>query len=160
MKTRTLTIGCLLVLLTLLGVGIVVIQTQTTEPIGVTVRLTPFMISEEDPPPEDFRVTISNLPAPYKPEDIVAETVKVEGIISIKPVPDWPKVQKSFFAFKVDGTELVNSIWPKIWHMAPEPGTKVDVTITVTGQFYDETAFEGTCDMTFMTLHPQGNPIP
>jgi len=158
MKTRTIAIGCSLVLLTLLGVAILIVQTLPS--VDATVRVLPFMISEEDPAPDLFRVTVS-LPksSGYTPADIDPATVRVEGI-PMTTIPDWPKVTKNFFAFKVDGPSLCNVVWIKVWHMTPLPGEKVDVTITVTGQFYDETAFQGTCQMTFMTLHASPPPPP
>jgi len=158
MKTRTHTIGYLLVLLTLLGVGILIVQTMAS--VTATVRITPFLISEEDPAPELYRVTMT-LPksSGYKPSDIDPATVLVEGI-PMATIPDWPKVTKNFFAFKVDGPTLTDIIWGKIWHIGPPPGSKTDVTITVTGQFYDTTTFQGTCQVTFMTLHASPPPPP
>lgn len=158
MKTRTHAIVYLLLFLTLLGVAILI--TQTMASVEATVTILPFMISEEDPPPDLFRVTVE-LPksSGYTPADINATTVRVEGI-PMAIIPDWPKVKRNFFAFKVDGPALTNIIWGKVWHIAPPPGSKVDVDITVTGQFYDTTAFQGTCQVTFMTLHASPPPPP
>jgi len=164
MKTRTtaIGIGSLLMLLTLLGVAILIVQTLPS--VEVNVRITPFMLSEEDPPPDSFRVTLS-LPksSDYKPADIDPDTVKVEGLQMLPKPEDWDddyKLTNNFFAFKIDGTLLYNIVLARIWHMAPPPGAKADVTITVTGQFYDTTAFQGTWDITFMTLHASPPPPP
>ncbi|NIU11962.1 MAG: hypothetical protein GWN81_24645 [Phycisphaerae bacterium] len=75
-------------------------------------------------------------------------------------IPDWPKVTKKFFAFKVDGPSLYNIVWSKAAHMGPSPGEKVDVDATVTGNFFDGTAFQGTCTMTFMVEHLSPPPPP
>ena len=118
------------------------------------------MVSLEDPPPEYFRITVK-LPAPYKAEDIDPSSILVGGIVQMATIPDWPKVTRNFFAFKVDGPSVVNYIiWPMIWHMAPAPGAKVDLPITVTGQLNDGNAFEGTCYITVMTEHASPPPTP
>lgn len=161
MKPRALTIGYLLALLTLLGAGIIIV-TQSPVPINADIRITPPFMSLEDPPPTEFRVTIK-LPASsgYDPDDIDPDTILVEGIIQMKVAPDWPKTTKKFFAFNVDGASLVNwVIKPYIGHMAPLPGSKVDVPITVTGQFYDTTDFQGTAEITVHTEHASPPPPP
>lgn len=158
MRTRTLIVGYVLVLLVLFGVGFLTIQPATA--IEATVNCTPPFLSLEDPPPAEFRVTIK-LPTPHKAEDIDPDSIWVEGIIQMKDVPDWPKVTKKFFAFKVDGPSLINwVILSKVGHMAPPPGTKVDVPVTVTGQLYDETPFQGTFEIAVMTEHASPPPPP
>ena len=145
-------LGCLLVVLacSVVGIALLITEPHQTE---VTIRFTPDMVSLEAVP-QEFRVTISNVPDPYKPEDINSTTVTVEGIVFMKQMPNWPKITKNFFAFKVDGSELLNFvILQKIGHMAPQPGTKVNVPITVTGQYTDGTDFQGTFDLVVLTEH-------
>ncbi len=158
MKLRKLIIGYLLVFLTLFGVGILVIQPLA--PVAVTVRATPPMVSLEDPPPPEFRVTIK-IPASsgYEPEDINASTVRVEGTIEMMIVPDWPKVTKSFFAFRVDGPSLVWAMKHKLPPHA-DPGAKIDVPLTVTGKFNDNQDFAGTFYVTVLTEHASPPPPP
>ena len=120
MKSKAFSGIMLTLLLTL------ILNVQSAKESGtIYIACTLSMVSLEDPAPQDFRVTIK-LPASsgYKPEDIDPATVRVEGIISMKPVPDWPKITKRFFAFKVDGSEVLDwVIWPKIctWHHHPAP---------------------------------------
>ena len=159
MKTRTLTIGYLLVLLTLFGVGILV--TQTASAIEATAKCTPFFISLEDPILQEFRVTLT-LPKPHKPEDINSSTILVGDVVPMKDVPDWPKITKKSFSFKVDGWSLMYGVvLPQIWHMAPPPHTRVDIDITVTGELYSGEAFAGTFTLTVFTEKPElDNPPP
>jgi hypothetical protein len=157
MKTKTIMIGSLLLLITLFAASILVIQTTAT--VEATVRITPLMLSEEDGAPSEFRVNVK-LPASsgYTPADIDPEKVAVEGI-PMKTVEDWPKVTRNFFAFKVDGPSLYNLIWNKVGHVTP--GIKVNVDVTVTGSFKDSTDdFAGTCTITFMTMHLDPPPPP
>ena len=120
----------------------------------VAVSFTPQMVSLEGEAPAQFRVIISDLPEPYEPSDIRGSTVKVEEALAMKLMPNWPQVTKKFFAFKIDGSELVNTmILPKIAHMNPQPGTKVEVALTVTGEFNDGVGFTGTFNMLVLTEH-------
>jgi hypothetical protein len=155
MKTKTIMIGSLLLLMTLFAASLLVVQTTAT--VIVEAKITPLMLSEEDGAPSEFRVTVK-LPksSDYTPADIKPESVAVEGI-PMKTVEDWPKVTKNFFAFKVDGPSLYNVIWNKVGHVTP--GAKTDVEVTVTGELTD-TDFTGTCTITFMTLHPNPPPPP
>jgi len=139
----------------LLG-GILILQTEATA-ISADVRCTPFFISLEDMGPEEFRITIT-LPKGYKHEDIDPESILVGGSDVMKDVPDWPKVKRNFFAFKADGSKVM--MWivnPAIWHMAPGPGERVDIDVTVTGQLNGGPSFEGTFTFRVMTEHNDNN---
>jgi len=156
MRTRTLIVGYVLVLLVLFGVGFLSIQPATA--IEATVGITPPFVSIGDLPDTEFRVTIK-LPTPHKPEDIDPDSIWVEGVIQMMDVPDWPKVTKKFFAFKVDGFSLYSHITSSLGHITP--GTKTDIDITVTGEFYTGTEdFTGTCTMTLMLNPPEEQPPP
>lgn len=159
MKPRNLTIGYALVLLMLLGVGVITIQTASA--IGVTADCKPFFISLEDPIPQEFRITLK-LPKPYKHEDIDPDSILVGGVVPMKEAPDWPKVKKNFFLFKVDGEQLMYLIvLPQIWHMQISPHTRVDIDVTVTGQLYGGEEFDGTFTLTIFTEKPEyDNPHP
>ncbi|MGD8505675.1 MAG: hypothetical protein PVF15_03315 [Candidatus Bathyarchaeota archaeon] len=157
MKSK-MTIGFVLVFLAMLGIGLLAISPVSA--VEATARLTPPFYSMEDPAPESFKITLTP-PSPYTAYDVDPSTILVEGIVTMLPIPDWPKVTKRSFSFKVDGTALLNwVILPKIWHMAPAPGSKVDVTFTVTGEFYDSTPFYATCEITVMTEHASPPPPP
>jgi len=158
MKAYKILLVSMVVFGLLLG-GVFTLQTQA-QAIEATARCTPFFISLEDPPAEEFRITLT-LPKPYKHEDIDPSTILVGGVVQMKDVPDWPKIKKKFFAFKVDGSSLMYYVvLPEIWHMTPPPGAKVDIDVTVTGQLYDETPFEGTFTLTVMTEHASPPPPP
>lgn len=144
--------GCLIVILAWGLITVLLLGTESN-PIQVTVKITPTMVSLQEPAPEEFRITISDVPGAHTPENINSSTIQIETI-SMKQIPDWPKTTRKFFAFKVDGSDLLNQvILPKISHMTPEPGTKVHISITVSGQFNDRTAFQGTFTMTILTEH-------
>ena len=158
MKTYKVLLVSMVIFALLIG-GVFTLQTQA-QTIEATARCTPFFISLEDPPAEEFRITLT-LPKPYKHEDIDPSTILVGGVVTMKDVPDWPKIKKNFFAFKIDGSSLMYYIvLPEIWHMAPPPGAKVDIDVTVTGQLYDATPFEGTFTLTVMTEHASPPPPP
>ena len=159
MKTYKTLLVYVVVLALLLG-GTLIVVTQA-ETIQATARCTPPFVSLEDPAPAEFRVTVT-LPKPYKHEDIDPDSILVGGVVPVKEVPDWPKVKKNFFAFKIDGNQLMSYvILPLIWHMSPGPGVKVDIDVTVTGQLYDGmTSFEGTFTLTVITEHASPPPPP
>lgn len=159
MKTYKVLLISILAFALLVG-GLFTPQTQANT-IQADVQCTPFFISLEDPIPQEFRITLK-LPKPYKHEDIDPSTILVGGVVPMKEVPDWPKIKKNFFAFKVDGEQLMYWIvLPQIWHMAPPPHTRVDIDVTVTGQLYNGEAFEGTFTLTIFTEKPEyDNPHP
>jgi hypothetical protein len=159
MKTYKVLLISTLAFALLIG-GIFTLQTQASV-IQADVRCTPFVLSLDDPTPAEFRITIG-LPKPYTPEDIDGSTILVGGLVGMKPVPDWPKITKKFFAFKINGVELMDwVIWPHIWHITPppQPKTWVDIDITVTGELYSGEAFQGTFTMRVRTENPE-NPEP
>jgi len=134
--------------------GIFTLLTQA-ESVPADVRCTPFFISLEDPGSEEFRITIK-LPKPYKHEDIDPESIRVGGFDVMKDVPDWPKVKKTFFAFKAEGWKMMDWIVRLgIPHMTPH-GERVDIDVTVTGLVGGE-AFEGMFTLRVMTMHNDYN---
>jgi hypothetical protein len=162
MKTKTIIIGSLLLLITLFAGSLIVIQTIAT--VSVTLRITPFTLTEEDGAPPLFHVKIKVPPSSgYTTAEIDPTTVRVEGLSMVPKPEDWEKdykVTKSFFAFMVNGQDLYNTIWQKAAHMQPLPGEKVNVDVTATGKFTDNTDFTGTCTMIFMTLREDPPPNP
>ena len=137
---------------TLLLGGILTLQVQANT-ITATARCTPPLISLSGPGPNQFRITLE-LPKPYEAEDIDPNTISVEGVCQMMPKTNWPKIKKNFFAFTIDGWCMINWIvTPRIWHMQPPPGTKVDIEISVTGQLYSGKAFQGVLTLTVMTEH-------
>jgi hypothetical protein len=160
MKTIKMILISVIVFGLLIG-GVITLRTLAPEPIPVDVTCHPFFISEEDPVPQEFRITLK-LPKPYKHEDIDPSTILVEGLVPMKAVPDWPKVKRTFFAFKVDGEQLMYwVVYPRVWHMQPLPHTRVDIDLTVTGSLYTSETFEGTFTLTVFTLKPElNNPHP
>jgi len=160
MKTKTILIGSLLLLMTLFAASLLVIQTTGT--VTVDVGITPFMLTEEDGPPDLFKVKIKVPASSGKTTaDIDPDTVTVEGL-SMDPEPeDWDepyKVTKNFFAFMVNGNDLFNIVMGKVGHVTP--GTKVNVDVTVTGNFYEDDGFTGTCTVIMMLLRPDPTPPP
>lgn len=157
MKTYKVLLISMLALAVLIG-GVFTLQTQASV-IQANVRCTPFTLSLIDPTPMEFRLTLS-LPKPHKPDDIDGTSILVGGVVGMKLVPDWPKITNKFFAFKIDGEELMYwVILPQLWHMAPPPRTWVDIDITVTGQLYSGEAFEDTFTLRVRTENPE-NPEP
>jgi hypothetical protein len=160
MKTYKVLLISILAFAILTG-GLFTLQTQASA-IEADVRCTPFTLALDDPIPAEFRITME-LPKAYKPEDIDPDSILVGGLVQVKPVPDWPKITKKFFAFKIDGEQLMWwVILPEIWHGYP-PKTWVDIDITVTGQLYEEAggeAFEGSFTMRVRTETPPNEEPP
>jgi len=159
MKTYKVLLISMVVFGLLVG-GVLTLQIRA-QTIAADVGCTPKFISLEDPIPQEFRITIK-LPKPYNHEDIDPDSIWVGGLVQMKDVPDWPKIKKSFFAFKVDGWDLMYAIvLPQIWHMAYPPLTRVPIDITVTGQLYSGETFQGTFTLTVFTEKPElDNPPP
>jgi len=162
MKTKTILIGSLLLLMTLFAASLIVMQ--TTGQIPVDVRITPFNLNTEDEGPNLFRVTIKVPASSGKTTaDIDPTSVTVEGLSMVPTPEDWEadyKVTKNFFAFMVNGGDLYDIIFDKATHMGPSPGEKVGVPITVTGEFMSDGAFVGTCTVYLATLLPDVDPPP
>jgi len=137
--------------------GMLTLQVQA-DTITATAKCTPLLISLSGPGPNQFHITLE-LPKSYEPEDINPNTVTVGGTCPILPKTNWPKIQKKSFTFKVDGWCLINGVVkPRICHMAPPPGTKIDIEIPVTGQLYSGRAFQGVFTLTVMTEHKENHP--
>jgi hypothetical protein len=160
MKSRKLLLISMVIFGLLLG-GVAVLQTRASV-VPVTAKINPPYYSMEDPIPENFIITLSGIPNPYKPDDIDPDTLLVGGVVEMAPIEDWPKIAKKTFKFKVYGAELMYwVVLPEIWHMAYPPHTRVDVEIPVTGQFYSGEAFEGSCTLTVFTEKPEyDDPLP
>jgi len=142
MKTHKVLLISMVIFGLLLG-GLFTLQI-TAAIVDVTAKCSPPRVSMEDPIPLSHQITLT-LPKSYESEDIDPSTLLVGGVVPMLEEEGWPKVKKTTFRFKVDGEQLwFWVVYPQIWHMAPPPATWVDVDITVTGQFYDGTAFEGT----------------
>lgn len=136
--------------------GLFTIQTQAST-IQADVRCLPFTVSLDDPAAAEFKIIIE-LPKQYDPEDIDPESLLVGEVVEMMEKEDWPKITKKTFSFKVDGEELMNwVILPRIWHMAPDPRTWVDIDITVTGELYSGATFEGMFTMRVRTENPEPN---
>ena len=124
---------------------------QTRAQIEATAKCTPPRVSLEDPAPESFKITLT-LPNHYSHEDIDPSTLLVGGVVPMMEEEGWPKIKKNYFKFKVDGEQLMYwVVLPQIWHMTPPPATWVDVDITVTGELYDGTPFEGSFTLMLRT---------
>lgn len=155
MKTKTLIAGYSLLLVTLLGIAILIVQAPPS--INATVKINPSMVSLEEMPEAYFNVFIG-LPKPNKPTDIDPTTVYVEGVLQHGYPTEPPKVSNKWFKIKLDGPSFVNLLAAKIGHMGP--GIKVTVPVTVTGELNDGTPFQGTYEMTVMTAHIDPHPNP
>jgi len=76
------------------------------------------------------------LPEGYSVEDIVLETVEVEGIPA-----EWGEIQNGVLMVKVDRVMVQNTLTGMIDY---EEGVKFyDIELTVTGELTDGTPFEG-----------------
>jgi len=138
-------------------VGMLTLQVQA-DTITATARCTPPLIPLSGPGPNQFHITLE-LPKSYQPEDIDPNTISVGEVCPILPKTNWPKTQKESFEFKVDGWCLINGVVkPRICHMAPPPGTKIDIEIPVTGQLYSGSAFQAIFTLTVMTEHKEDHP--
>jgi hypothetical protein len=158
MKTSKLLLVTTVIFGLLLG-GLFVLQTRAST-LQAEASCVPPRYALEDPTPESFKITLK-LPRPYNHEDIDPSTLLVGGVVSMQTEEGWPKIKKNDFKFKVDGHQLVYwVILPEIWHMAPAPATWVDIEITVTGQLYDGTSFEGTFTLPVRTEDTDPPPPP
>jgi hypothetical protein len=149
MKTSKVLLITTLIFALLAG-GALTLQTHA-DTITAEVRCTPFTVALEDPITAEYRITIK-LPKPYEHEDIDPDSLLVAGVVPMMDVPDWPKIKKTFFAFKIDGNQLMYwVILPYIWHTGVPPKTWVDIDMTVTGELYDGPSFEGAFTMRVRT---------
>lgn len=161
MKTYKVLLISTAVLGLLLG-GVLAFQTRA-EVITLAARVTPSFYSMEDPIPTYFMITLSGFPASYKPEDVNGTTILVGGVVPMTTQVDesseWPKIGRNFYKFMVEGEPLMYwVILPYIWHMVPDPHTRVDFDITVEGKFYSGEAFEGFFELTVFTEKPELDP--
>jgi len=77
----------------------------------------------------------------YEVSDINISTVKLDGVLS----PEWWEVQGDKLMMKFNADDLIPLIWLKIYHMGmPMQQDKVTVELTVTGELYNGTHFEGS----------------
>ncbi len=142
----------------LLG-GLLVLQTRANT-LQAEASCSPPRYALEDPAPEMFAITLK-LPKSYNHEDIDPSTLLVGGVVPMEAEEGWPKIKKNYFKFKVDGQQLVYwVILPQIWHMAPAPATWVDIDLTVTGELYDGTPFQGTFTLPIRTEDTDPPPPP
>ena len=135
----------LLVSMVIIGLSLgsfLILQSQATT-IEATASIAPHRYGLDDPIPMEFRITV-RLPNQYNHEDIDPSTLLVGGLVPMKDVPDWPKIKKRGFSFKIDGPSFMDwVVWPRVWHMTPGPREWVPLDITVAGELYDGTQFEG-----------------
>ncbi len=158
MKTSKLLLVTAVIFGLLLG-GMLVLQTRANT-LQAEASCVPPRYALEDPTPESFQITLK-LPKPYNHEDIDPSTLLVGGVASMEAEEGWPKIKRNYFKFKVDGQQLVYwCILPQIWHMAPAPATWVDIDITITGQLYDGTPFQGTVTLPIRTEDTDPPPPP
>jgi hypothetical protein len=150
MKTsRVLLISTLIFALLVGGAFTLQILAST---INVRARCAPHRLNLENPPPALVYITLWKFD-PYLNSDVDPDTILVGGVVPLKEMPGVsPHLTDIHFKFYVDGQKLFYwVIWPAVWHMAPPSKTWVHIDITVTGQFYDSTPFEGTFTISVKT---------
>jgi hypothetical protein len=80
-------------------------------------------------------------PDEYLVSDINVSTVKLEGVL----LPVRWDVQDDKLMLKFPAEDVISLIWLEIYHMGtPLPQDNVQVELTVTGEFDDGVAFEGS----------------
>ncbi len=158
MKTYKVLLISTAVLGLLLG-GVLAFQTRA-EVITLAAVCRPQHYSMEDPTPMYFKITLSDFPKGkiHNTEHVDPATLLVGGVVEMAPGVE-PNITDKHFKFDVIGAQLMDWIvLPQIWHMSPDPHTRVPIDVTVTGQFYDSEAFEGTFTLTVFTEKEELDP--
>jgi hypothetical protein len=155
MKTYKVLLVSMVIFGLMIG-GALTLLTQAQIEVA-SISCLPPVVALEDPIIEAFKITLT-LPKGYNHEDIDPSTILVGGVVPMMEEEGWPKIKKNYFKFNVDGGSLMYwVILPEIWHMAPGPAEWVNIDITVTGELYDGTPFEGTFTLRVRTEDNDNN---
>jgi len=143
MKTVTMTLVYLFVLSVIIGVAVFAPPPMATSTIEILVTLDPEKINLDAPPPGPVVIAVLEFPKSSKKDvkDIDPSTVLLDGVI---PLSSYVLETKKFKAF-FDKQAYVDYLWTKMYHLGYiEPFKNVLVEITVTGNLYDGTPFQGS----------------
>ena len=169
MKARTKTLFSL-TLLTLLVVGTVVLLSSTgQEPIiAEQTKFTPKHIDMQNTGILDVgvKLTVGEEPDTVSVvEEVDPSTVLLEGAVA--PINTWIEYDKvgkpKRFHAEFDGNAVKGLIWHLIGHMGltmPKPWNPIPIQLTVTGQLYDGTPWEGTGTVLIENWASGGPPPP
>jgi len=138
-----LSFGYLIFLLIIIG-GTAFLPTAAGT-IQATVVLDPEKINLSNPVgwSSPYMVATISLPKPYKNQEqnINASTVLLDGVIPLSRYDSSPGKFKAFF----ERQAVIDYLWFKTYHLGLIPPFKNQpVTLTVTGNLYDGTAFAGS----------------
>jgi hypothetical protein len=155
MKLSKLAVGYSLIFIVLTSFAVLAIQSAPT--LTIKGFIVPKKVKLDKPAPSKFYVFVwfRGRSGPSV-GDIDPSTLLIEGVVA--PLPGSAHHFWFLFCFAVDGTELVDMIWMKVYHMGIPPGKQRKVPLTITGQLYDGTPFEGT--LTVKVYHPNPGPPP
>ena len=155
MRVGRLAIGYSLIFIVLTSFAVLTIQSAPT--LTLQGFIYPYKVNLEEPAPSKFYVFMwFKWGSGGRVRDIDPSTLRIEGTVAPLPGSAW---NFWFLAgFAVDGAELVDVIWILVYHMGIPPGAYEPVPLTITGQLYDGTPFEGT--FTVKVYHPNPGPPP
>ncbi len=124
----------------LLGVQFLSWQSvEAAVPVGVEIKPDTFNLEMHGP----WITVYVESPDEYLVSDINVSTVKLEGML----LPVRWEVQDDRLMLKFPAEDVISLIWLEIYHMGiikPMPQDTILVELTVTGEFDDGVAFEGS----------------
>jgi hypothetical protein len=135
MKPRT--IGFVLVLIALMGLGVFVIEVYSPRAARVKAWFYPRTHTLDNPPPQPWNVDLKFSP-PRTVDEIDTSTILLEGRYSPSAEPyNHPRV-RSRVVVPFDGYDVLEAAILKTGHMTPGSHT---VFLEITGQLKDGTPF-------------------
>lgn len=150
MKTQTAMTFAYILIFSGLIAGSLLLPRATASTISATVVIDPEKINIFDScPPGAVAIATVKFPKEYRDRlmDINGSTVLLDGVIPCSWEDKSPGKYKAFF----DRHVVYDYLWLKLAHMGyTEPFKNVKVELTVTGELYDNTPFEGS-DIVFVS---------
>ena len=150
----------LLLTFSFLLAGSLLASTGVAETIEAIVKYEPKFLDLAEPyPTRTFEALIKfEAPDELYATNIDPATVLLEGVLP--PIRTGVDEHPPQFEAVFDGYSVVNFvIWPKLIHMGimPDPKKPTWVYLTITGQLYDETPWQGTDKV---AVRVTANPLP
>jgi hypothetical protein len=159
MKTNKL-LAFYSVLLTLMLV-LVAVATPSDTTIETKVTYKPRRIDLAEPPPTYVNATISSRDPRWNASLVNVTSILMEGMLH--PLFGYVVVKFDDYVAVFDGGAVVDIIWLKLYHMGvvdPSVHRPYKVELTITGELYDGTPFQGTGTIMVKMYHATPPPPP
>lgn len=160
MKTRTLTLLSLTIVVLLIVGTFAFIRIGASELLiadQVKIEPKPFDIYNGDDVIVQVKLFIGKTPVV---DQIDPDTVLLEG--AVIPTDTWTTRAPPNFYAQFDGSWVADHLWAKIIHEGitrPHPWTPIKIPLTITGELYDGTPWEGVGEIK-VYIHNPGPPPP